>query len=63
MIEFTRRKMLGMSLGGFTVYALISHTCCEDGRSVGFRTLLVSHMTVLRRGFSARDHLSSDRLA
>jgi dienelactone hydrolase len=22
----------GMSLGGLTVYALISHTCCEDGR-------------------------------
>ena len=22
----------GMSLGGMTVYGLISHTCCEDGR-------------------------------
>jgi dienelactone hydrolase len=31
-IDPTEVGAAGMSLGGMTVYSLISHTCCEDGR-------------------------------
>ena len=31
-VDATEVGVAGMSLGGMTVYGLISHTCCQDGR-------------------------------
>ena len=39
----------GMSLGGMTVYGLISHTCCADGRIQAAEVMAGVHDAELKR--------------